>query len=109
MGGRLFCTFVDVGRQRAFLQRVAQFGAKKTTGRVAGDTGIETIHQVVDHGRVFIDYVREYLEAVVIDNGVNLSTQGSQLGFDDPADLSDVFVAANTMAFEVDEEPVSPG
>jgi hypothetical protein len=29
----------------------------------------------VHHGRIFIDYVGEYLEAVVIDNGVDLSTQ----------------------------------
>ena len=109
MGGCLFSTFVDVWRQSALLQRIAQLGAKKTTGRVAGDTGIETINQIVHHGRIFVDYVGEYLEVVVIDNGVDLSIQGSQLGFDDPANLLHVVVAANTMAFEIDEEPVFGG
>ena len=106
VGGCLLRTFVDVRSHRTLLQRIAQLGAKKTTRRVAGDTGVETINQIAHHGRVFIDYVGKYLEIVVIDNRVDLSAQGGQLVFDDPANLFYVFVVVNTMAFEIDEEPV---
>ena len=78
--GRLFRIFVDVWGQRALLQRVAQLGAEKAAGRVAGDAGIETINQIAHHGRIFIDYLGEYLEVVVVDDGADLSNPGRGRG-----------------------------
>src|SRR4051794_1310977 len=109
MDGRLFRTFVNVRNHRALLQRAAQFGSKKTTGLVTGHTRIETINETANHRRILIDYVGEYLEIVVVDNNVDLATQGGQSVFDDAADLFHVFVAMNAMAFEIDEEPVFTG
>src|SRR4249919_360259 len=93
-------------RHRALLQRLTQFGPKKTTRRVAGNTGVEAIDQIANHGRIFIDNVGKYLEIVVIDNGVDRSTKWSQLVFDDLPNLFHVLMAVNTVAFEIDEEPV---
>jgi len=35
--GRLNCTFVNVRRHPALLQRLAQLGAEEAAGRIAGD------------------------------------------------------------------------
>jgi hypothetical protein len=49
MGGCLVSTFVNVRGHRSLLQCIAQFGSKKTTRRVAGNTGVETINQIANH------------------------------------------------------------
>ena len=45
LSGCLIRAFVDMRRQCALLQCVAQLGAKKTAGRVTGDAGIEAIDE----------------------------------------------------------------
>ena len=105
-GGCLFCTFVDMRGQRPLLQGVAQLGAKKTARGVAGDAQVKAIHEAAHHGRVFVDDVGVDFEVVVINDGVDLSTQRSQPVFDDPANLVHVLAVVNTMPFEIGEEPV---
>src|SRR5215471_14954007 len=65
---RFLCAFVDVRREAALVQRLAQLGAKKAAGRVTRDAGVVPVDEVFHHLGIRFDHVRKDREVVVIDD-----------------------------------------
>ena len=85
-------------------ERVAEFHAEETRGRVARDLGIIFVHQSADHSRVFVEQCRFYREIVVVDDGVDALSQRRNAVRDDLPDMLDVGFVAQREAFEIDKE-----
>ena len=106
MGARLVGTLVNMRRDRASTESVAQLGAQKATGRIAGRTSVKPIGEIAHHRRVLVDDVGENIEIVVVDDDVDFSPQRRKHAFNDAAYLFDVPVVSNHVTFKIDEELV---
>ena len=63
-----------------------------------------SINEIVHHCRILVDDVGEDVEAVIIDDGVDLPSKRRKHGFYYPANLFDVVVRANHVPFEINKK-----
>src|SRR5215510_13208979 len=72
----LVCAFIDMGRQCPLAQRVAELGAQKAVGRIAGGTGVKPVGKIAHHCRVIVKNIGVDAEIVVVDDHMDLAPCG---------------------------------
>ena len=97
---------VDVRREPAVRQRVAELHAQETRRRVAGDAPVVALDQPLHHVGPRIDQLRSDRETVVVDDRVDPLADRRQRLLDFAAHVLDVPQRADREALEVDEEDV---
>src|SRR5208282_1159000 len=71
IGLRLGGAFENMRGYAALFQRFAELYTQEAARRVAGDAGIEPVHQAADRRRVFVKQFRRDGEIVVVDDRVD--------------------------------------
>src|SRR5690349_4658365 len=100
---------VDVGREPASRQRIAELHAQEAGGRVARDVEVVLTHDTPNHLGVAIDEVRQDVETSVVHHRVDLATDRSKRYLKLGKDRIYVGLRAYIKPLEVDEEEVLLG